>query len=65
MLAKRKKVKILQMKVKNTKKPLIAMMNGFFSTSEEEDIKIICVKFNGIYPMKRIEGNLLKLQKEI
>jgi hypothetical protein len=26
MLAKRKKVKIIQMKVKNTQKPLIAMM---------------------------------------
>jgi hypothetical protein len=37
----------------------------FFSTSEEEDVNIVCVKFDGIYPMKRIEGNLLKLQKEI
>jgi hypothetical protein len=37
----------------------------FFSTSEEEDVDIVCVKFDGIYPMKRIEGNLLKLQKEI
>jgi hypothetical protein len=37
----------------------------FFSTSEEEDVDIACVKFDGIYPMKRIEGNLLKLQKEI
>jgi hypothetical protein len=41
------------------------MMNEFFSTSEEEDVKKVCVKFNGIYPMKRIEGNILKLQKEI
>jgi hypothetical protein len=31
MLAKRKKVKILQMKVKNTQKPLIAMMMHNFS----------------------------------
>jgi hypothetical protein len=37
----------------------------FFSTSEEEDVDIVCVKFDGIYPMKRIEGNLLQLQKEI
>jgi hypothetical protein len=37
----------------------------FFSTSEEEDVDIVCVKFDGIYPMKKIEGNLLKLQKEI
>jgi hypothetical protein len=37
----------------------------FFSTSEEEYVDIVCVKFDGIYPMKRIEGNLLKLQKEI
>jgi hypothetical protein len=37
----------------------------FFSTSEEEDVETVCVKFDGIYPMKRIEGNLLKLQKEI
>jgi hypothetical protein len=37
----------------------------FLSTSEEEDVDIVCVKFDGIYPMKRIEGNLLKIQKEI
>jgi hypothetical protein len=37
----------------------------FFSTSEEEDIETVCVKFDGNYPMKRIEENLLKLQKEI
>jgi hypothetical protein len=37
----------------------------FFSTSEEEYVDIVCVKFDGIYPMKRIKGNLLKLQKEI
>jgi hypothetical protein len=37
----------------------------FFSTSEEEDVETVCVNFDGIYPMKRIEGNLLKLQKEI
>jgi hypothetical protein len=37
----------------------------FFSTSEEEDIEIVCVKFDGNYPMKRIEENILKLQKEV
>jgi hypothetical protein len=35
------------------------------STSEEEDLEIVCVKFDGNYPMKRIEENLLKLQKEV
>jgi hypothetical protein len=39
--------------------------DGFFSTSEEEDIETVCVNFDGNYPMKRIEENLLKLQKEI
>jgi hypothetical protein len=37
----------------------------FFSTSEEEDLETVCVNFDGIYPMKRIEENLLKLQKEV
>jgi hypothetical protein len=37
----------------------------FFSTSEEEYVETVCVKLDGIYPMKIIEGNLLKLQKEI
>jgi hypothetical protein len=27
----------------------------FLSTSEEEDIETVCVKFDGNYPMKRIE----------
>jgi hypothetical protein len=35
----------------------------FFSTSEEEDLETVCVKFDDNYSMKRIEGNLLKLQK--
>jgi hypothetical protein len=34
-------------------------------STSEEDVKTVCVKFNGIYPMKRIEGNLFKLQNEI
>jgi hypothetical protein len=37
----------------------------FFSTSEEEDLETVCVKFDDNYSMKRIEGNLLKLQKEV
>jgi hypothetical protein len=37
----------------------------FFSTSEEEDLEIVCVKFDAIYPMKRIKENLLKIQKEV
>jgi hypothetical protein len=37
----------------------------FFSTSEEEDLETDCVKLDGNYPMKRIEENLLKLQKEV
>jgi hypothetical protein len=39
--------------------------DDFFSTSKEEDLEIVCVKFDGNYPMKRIEENLLKLQKEV
>jgi hypothetical protein len=37
----------------------------FFCTSEEEYIETNCVKFDGNYPMKRIEENLLKIQKEV
>jgi hypothetical protein len=36
-----------------------------FSTNEEEVLEIVCVKFDGIYPMKRIEENILKLQEEV
>jgi hypothetical protein len=39
--------------------------DDFFSTSEEDHLETICVKFDGIYPLKRIEENLLKLQKEV
>jgi hypothetical protein len=38
MLAKRKIVKIFQMKVKNPKKPLIAMMMMIFSLQVEKKI---------------------------
>ena len=37
----------------------------FLSTSEEDDLEIVCVKFDDSYPMERIEENLLELQKEI
>jgi hypothetical protein len=37
----------------------------FFSTSEEENLEIVCVEFDGSYPMERIEENLLKLQKKV
>jgi hypothetical protein len=36
-----------------------------FFSSEEDDLETICVKFDGSYPMERIEENLLELQKEI
>jgi hypothetical protein len=66
ILAKRKIMKIFQMKGKEHSKSLECNDDDdeFFSTSEEEDVDIVCVKFDGICPMKRIEGNLLKLQKE-
>jgi hypothetical protein len=31
----------------------------FFSTSEEENLKIVFVEIDGSYPMERIEENLL------
>jgi hypothetical protein len=34
-----------------------------FFSSEEEDLETVCVKFDGSYPMERIEENLLELQK--
>jgi hypothetical protein len=33
-----------------------------FFSSEEDDLEIICVKFDGSYPMERIEEDLLELQ---
>jgi hypothetical protein len=36
-----------------------------FFLSEEEDLEIVCAKFDGSYPMERIEENLLELQKEV
>jgi hypothetical protein len=36
-----------------------------FFSSEEDDLETVCVKFDGSYPMERIEENLLELQKEI
>ena len=37
----------------------------FFSISEEENIEIVCVEFDGSYPMKRIEEGLLELQNKV
>jgi hypothetical protein len=37
----------------------------FFSTSEEENLEIVYVEFDGSYPMERIEENLLELQKKV
>ena len=34
-----------------------------FFSSEEDDLEIVCVKFDGSYPMERIEEYLLELQK--
>jgi hypothetical protein len=36
-----------------------------YFSSEEEDLEIVCVKFDGSYPMERIEEDLLELQKEV
>jgi hypothetical protein len=36
-----------------------------FFSSEEHDLEIVCVKFDGNYPMERIEDDLLELQKEV
>jgi hypothetical protein len=36
-----------------------------FFSSEEDDLEIVCVKFDGSYPMERIEEDILKLQKEV
>jgi hypothetical protein len=37
----------------------------FFSTSEEEDLEIVCVEIDGSYPMERIAEDLLELQKKV
>jgi hypothetical protein len=37
----------------------------FFSTSEEENLEIVYVEFDGSYPMERIEANLLEIQKKV
>jgi hypothetical protein len=37
----------------------------FFSTSEEENLEIVCVEFDGSYPMERIEEELSELQKKV
>jgi hypothetical protein len=36
-----------------------------FFSSEEGDLEIVCVKFDGSYPMEIIEEDLLELQKEV
>jgi hypothetical protein len=37
----------------------------FFSTSEEENLEIVCVEFDGSYPIERIEEYLLELQNKV
>jgi hypothetical protein len=37
----------------------------FFSTSEEENLEIVCVEFDGSYPMEIIEEKLSELQKKV
>jgi hypothetical protein len=37
----------------------------YFSTSEEENLEIVCVEFDGSYSMERIEEELLELQKKV
>jgi hypothetical protein len=36
-----------------------------YFSSEEEDLEIVGVKFDGSYPMERIKENLLELQKQV
>jgi hypothetical protein len=36
-----------------------------FSTSEEENLEIVCVEFDGSYPMERIEEELSELQNKV
>jgi hypothetical protein len=36
-----------------------------FFSSEEDDLEIVCVKFDGSYPMEKIEEDILELQKEV
>jgi hypothetical protein len=36
-----------------------------FFSSEEDDLDIVCVNFDGGYPMERIEEDILELQKEV
>jgi hypothetical protein len=36
-----------------------------FFSSEEDDLEIVRVNFDGSYPMERIEDDLLELQKEV
>jgi hypothetical protein len=36
-----------------------------FFSSEEDDLETVCVKFDGNYPMERIEEDQLELQKEV
>jgi hypothetical protein len=68
-IAQRKISKVFQMKVYKSPKTLDCNNSKcddleYFS-SEEEDLETICVKFDGSYPMERIEENLLELQKEV
>jgi hypothetical protein len=37
----------------------------FFSTSEENNLEIVCVEFDGSYPMERREEELLELQNKV
>jgi hypothetical protein len=60
MLAKRKILKSISNEGKESPKTLDCNDSKcddveFFSTSEEENLEIVCVEFDGSYPMERIE----------
>jgi hypothetical protein len=73
MLEKRKTLKTIpsrSMKVKNLQNPPIAIFSKcddveYFSTSEEENLEIVCIESNDIYPMEELEEELSELQNNV
>jgi hypothetical protein len=51
------------MKVKNLQKPIIDV--EYFSTSEEENLEIVCVESNDSYPMEEVEEELSDLKRKV
>jgi hypothetical protein len=58
------------MKVKNLQKPPIAIFKKcddveHFSTSEEENLEIVCVELYNGYPMEKVEEELSELKRKV